>query len=50
MNDFLAMGGYAHYVWPAWIAAVVVLGGFTLSAILRHRRAARILARLEERR
>jgi heme exporter protein D len=27
MSDFLAMGGYAAYVWPAYLATVIGLGG-----------------------
>ena len=27
MSDFLAMGGYAAYVWPAYAIAAIVLGG-----------------------
>jgi heme exporter protein CcmD len=26
VNDFLAMGGYAQYVWPAYIVSLIVLG------------------------
>jgi heme exporter protein D len=47
MSQFLAMGGYAGYVWPAWVAAVLVTGGFTFAAIRRHRAALRALALLE---
>jgi heme exporter protein D len=27
LRDFLAMGGYAPFVWPAYAAAAVVLAG-----------------------
>ena len=50
MSDFFAMGGYAAYVWPAYGAAFVVLGGFTLNALLRFRAAARELDALQARR
>ena len=47
MNEFLAMGGYAAYVWPAYGAAIVILGGLTLATIRRYRRAASALVRIE---
>ncbi len=47
MADWLAMGGYAAYVWSAYAAALVVLGGLTLGAALRHRRARRALERAQ---
>jgi heme exporter protein D len=50
MPEFLAMGGYAAYVWPAYGAALAILGGLTLLTILRYRRAQRALAALETRR
>lgn len=42
---FLAMGGYAVYVWPAFLIAALVMGGM-LAATLRtlHRREAAIAA------
>jgi heme exporter protein D len=27
MSDFFAMGGYAAYVWPAYVATLIGLGG-----------------------
>jgi heme exporter protein D len=27
MSEFFAMGGYAAYVWPAYAATALVLGG-----------------------
>jgi heme exporter protein D len=47
MSEFLAMGGYAAYVWPSYGIALVVLGGFTLQAVLRYRAAQRELSTLE---
>ena len=35
INDFLAMGGYAAYVWPAFAVAAVVL--VTLAIASRRR-------------
>lgn len=41
MSGFLAMGGYAAYVWPAYGVAGLVLGGMAAAslALLRRRRA-----------
>ncbi len=50
MTGFLAMGGYAAYVWPAYGAALIILGGLTVNAVLRYRRAERQLAALDARR
>jgi heme exporter protein D len=40
---FLAMGGYAAYVWPAYAVFLVVLLGDTLVPTLRRRRIVREL-------
>jgi len=50
MTEFLAMGGYAGYVWPAYGAAVLVLAGLLIWTVrgLRHHR--QRLARMERRR
>jgi heme exporter protein D len=34
VNGFFAMGGYAAYVWPAYAAALIALGGVTLLSLL----------------
>ncbi|HZT51841.1 MAG TPA: heme exporter protein CcmD [Stellaceae bacterium] len=47
---FLAMGGYAAFVWPAYAVAVAVLAGLTIESIAAHRRARRALERLERER
>ena len=44
---FLAMGGYAPYVWPAYGVATAVLGFFIVHSIAASRRARRDLAALE---
>jgi heme exporter protein D len=44
---WLAMGGYAAFVWPAYAVALVVLGALALVSWHRHRRSAAALARLE---
>lgn len=47
LGDFLNMGGYAAYVWPAYGAAAAVLGGLLAGSLSRLRRVARRLAALE---
>jgi heme exporter protein D len=50
---FLAMGGFAQYVWPAYGAALVVLGGLVLLSLRRYRlslKALDVLQRRERRR
>jgi heme exporter protein D len=42
-----AMGGYAVFVWPAYGAALAVLGGLAFWSWRRRRRALRALDRLE---
>ncbi|WEN16879.1 heme exporter protein CcmD [Rhodanobacter sp. AS-Z3] len=38
MQHFLAMGGYAAYVWPAYALFFIVLIADTVAPILRRRR------------
>jgi len=38
MNQFLAMGGYAFYVWTSYAVFAVVLLADYLSPVLRRRR------------
>ncbi len=47
LDEFLAMGGYAQYVWPAYAAALLILGTFTLQAVVKHRAARRELDQLQ---
>ena len=47
LSDFLNMGGYAAYVWPAYGAAAAVLGGLLAGSLARLRRVERRLAALE---
>ena len=44
---WLAMGGYAAFVWPAYGIAAFVLGGLVIHSWLRHRRSGDDLARLQ---
>jgi heme exporter protein CcmD len=41
------MGGYAVFVWPAYAAALIVLGGLAAWSISGYRRAQRELERLQ---
>jgi heme exporter protein D len=47
MNEFFAMGGYAFYVWPAYIIAAAIIGGMAIQTILQWRRARDRLRLLE---
>ncbi len=44
---WLAMGGYAVFVWPAYGIAAIVLGGLAVHSWWRHRQSTRRLARLQ---
>jgi heme exporter protein D len=46
--DFLAMGGYAIFVWPAYGVAALVLGGLSLQTLRGYRRNRRLLDRLQQ--
>jgi len=45
--EFLAMGGYARFVWPAYGVALVVLGGLAIESVVAYRRSRRELERLD---
>ena len=42
------MGGYAVYVWPAYILSALVLGAAIVISLAAHARAKRSVRRLEE--
>ena len=44
---FLAMGGYAAFVWPAYALGAIVLGGLLAWSLGAYRRAQRELADLQ---
>ena len=48
MADFLAMGGYAVFVWPAYTASILVLGAAIVLSLQAHAKARRMVRRLEE--
>ena len=45
---FLAMGGYAAYVWPAFAVAAIVMAGLVANTLVTLRRRERELAGIEE--
>ena len=47
MAHFFAMGGYAGYVWPAYGASFVGIGGILWTTLRDYARAKRRLAELE---
>jgi heme exporter protein D len=46
LGDFLAMGGYAFYVWGSYLAAAALLS-VEIVAVLARRKTARLTAREE---
>jgi heme exporter protein D len=46
---WLAMGGYAEYVWPAYGVAALVLGGLAVHSWRWHRASTDDLKRLQRR-
>jgi heme exporter protein D len=45
---FLAMGGYAGFVWPAYGVALAVLGGLAFFSWRRYRESTATLERLQQ--
>ena len=48
IGAFLAMGGYAAFVWPAYGVAFAVLGGLALFSWRRYRESIVTLERLQQ--
>ena len=48
MADFFAMGGYAGFVWPAYIITAIVLIAAIAVSLQAHRNARRSVQRLED--
>jgi heme exporter protein D len=46
LADWLAMGGYAAFVWPAYAVAAIALGGLSAHSWRGHRRSGAELVRL----
>jgi heme exporter protein D len=47
LMDFLAMGGYAVFVWPAYGLTAIVMAGLLALSLRRYRRAQRALDLLQ---
>ena len=50
IDHFLAMGGYARFVWPAFGLALIVLGGLLIESLVTYRKRRRELAAAERER
>ena len=50
VEQFLAMGGYARFVWPAFGLALIVLGGLLTESLITYEKRKRELAAAEKRR
>jgi heme exporter protein D len=48
--QYLAMGGYAAFVWPAYAVATLVLGGLAVQSLRAYRRNMRQLDVLQQER
>jgi heme exporter protein D len=48
ISAFLAMGGYAGFVWPAYGVALAVLGGLASVSWRRYRESTVTLERLQQ--
>ena len=48
MTEFFHMGGYAAFVWPAWLIALLILGGLTGFGVWRMRAKERELGQIEQ--
>ena len=46
-SDFFAMGGHASFIWPAYGAGLLILGGFWIASIRGLRAREREIAALE---
>ena len=47
MSEFLSMGGYAVFVWPAFLVSLIVLVGLTVVSLRTYREQKATLAALE---
>jgi heme exporter protein D len=50
VDHFLAMGGYARFVWPAYALALIVMGGLLIQTLVTYRKRRRALDAAEEQR
>ena len=47
LTDYFAMGGYAVFVWPAYVLAIAVMLGLFLQGLRRYRRSQRLLEEIQ---
>jgi heme exporter protein D len=47
MAEFFAMGGYAAYVWPAYVVTILTLAGAIVLSLRAHAKARENVRRLE---
>ena len=47
MAEFFAMGGYAAYVWPAYVASILTLAAAVVMTLRAHAKARQNVHRLE---
>ena len=47
MSEWLAMDGYAAFVWPSYALTLLAVGGLLVATIQRRRATAKRLAELE---
>jgi heme exporter protein CcmD len=47
MAEFFAMGGYAGYIWPAYIASILTLAAAVVVTLRAHAKARENVQRLE---
>jgi heme exporter protein D len=50
LGDYLAMGGYARFVWPAYGVCLAVLTGLLVQSVRTYRARQRELERLQPQR
>lgn len=48
LTEVLTMGGYAAYIWPAFLTAALIMGALALSSVRSFRRARKTLVALQE--
>ena len=50
IQSFLAMGGYARFVWPAYAIAIIVMGALLIETLVTYRKRRRALDYAEKQR
>ena len=47
MAEFFSMGGYAGFVWPAFLISIIVLAGLVINTLGNYRKQQEILSAVE---